>query len=53
MKVIFKLEKQARSGGGDKYLAEGNDKFNIYFPQAISRVDGKVRDEIVVDISEE
>jgi hypothetical protein len=36
---IFKLEKRAKSSGGDKFVCEGQSEFNIYFPQNISRQD--------------
>jgi len=34
---IVKLERVAKKGGGDRYLA--NDGFQIYIPQEISRDD--------------
>lgn len=51
MKVIFKLEQKARKSGGDKYIAEHDESFNVYFPQAVSRDgNGKPLEKIVVDI---
>ena len=34
---VFKLEKAAKSSGGDKFVCESQPEFNIYFPQTISR----------------
>lgn len=34
--MMFRLEKTATRGGGDKYTAEGYRDFSIYLPQAIS-----------------
>jgi regulator of replication initiation timing len=34
---VFKLEKAAKSSGGDKFVCDSLPEFNIYFPQAISR----------------
>jgi hypothetical protein len=36
---VFKLEKAAKSNGGDKFVCERQPEFNIYFPQNISRQD--------------
>lgn len=35
--IEFTLEKKAARTGGDKYHSINDDKFNIYFPQSISR----------------
>ncbi len=37
----FKLEKKAKSAGGDKYVCETQNEFNIYVPQTISRMSRK------------
>ena len=51
MQVVFKLEKAAKSTGGDKYSAGGfNKPFVVYFPQEVSRVQGVVRSEITITI---
>jgi hypothetical protein len=34
---VFKLEKAAKSRGGDKFVCVAQPDFNIYFPQSISR----------------
>lgn len=34
---VFKLEKAAKSRGGDKFVCESQPEFQIYFPQTISR----------------
>ena len=34
---VFKLEKAAKSRGGDKFVCERQPEFQIYFPQTISR----------------
>jgi hypothetical protein len=34
---VFKLEKAAKSSGGDRFVCESQADFNIYFPQTISR----------------
>ncbi len=39
---VFKLEKAAKSSGGDKFVCESQPEFNIYFPQTISRRDAAV-----------
>jgi hypothetical protein len=36
---VFKLEKAAKSNGGDRFVCESQADFNIYFPQSISRQD--------------
>jgi hypothetical protein len=36
---VFKLEKAAKSSGGDKFVCLAQPDFNIYFPQCISRHD--------------
>jgi hypothetical protein len=36
---VFKLEKAAKSSGGDKFVCERQPEFNVYFPQTISRQD--------------
>ena len=37
----FKLKKQAKAGGGDRYTGElGGDTLDIYIPQVVSRPDG-------------
>ena len=36
---VFKLEKAAKSSGGDKFVCVAQPEFNIYFPQTISRQD--------------
>jgi hypothetical protein len=36
---VFKLEKAAKSSGGDKFVCVTQPEFNIYFPQTISRQD--------------
>jgi len=38
---VFKLEKAAKSSGGDKFVCESQPEFNIYFPQTISRRDAQ------------
>lgn len=38
----FVLEKKAAKSGGDKYVCKGNDSFNIYVPQSVSRSAGAV-----------
>jgi len=38
-KITFVLSKKAKNKGGDKYVAENDETFNIYFPQSISRTD--------------
>ena len=35
--LTFNLAQKAKSKGGDKYLCETNESFNIYVPQEISR----------------
>lgn len=49
-KYAFTLEKQAKSGGGDKYQCDSIADFNIYFPQAISRTGGKIKAKIVIQV---
>ena len=51
MKVTMKLEKAAKSGGGDKYAGkiEGED-VSFYVPQVVSRVTGTAAPMIEVNI---
>jgi hypothetical protein len=35
--LTFKLEKEAKNLGGDKYKCSTNEDFIIYIPQSISR----------------
>lgn len=51
--LIFKLEKKAKSAGGDKYVCESQPEFNIYVPQSISRDKGKTHDILHITISVE
>ena len=37
----FKLLKEARFSGGDKYVCSADEKFVIYFPQRLCRLNGK------------
>lgn len=37
----FKLLQAAKKTGGDKYVCETDDTFVVYFPQSVSRKDGK------------
>ena len=37
----FKLVKEARFSGGDKYVCTTDEKFVIYFPQHFCRFNGK------------
>ena len=39
--LTFKLFQEARKRGGDRYACEADDKFHIYIPQYLSRVDNK------------
>ena len=47
----FNLVKKAKNVGGDKY--EMNESFNIYFPQEISRKNGKVKETIIIEVLKE
>ena len=49
--LLFKLEKKAKSSGGDKYVCETQPEFNIYVPQTISRDKGKTHDILHITIS--
>jgi hypothetical protein len=51
--LVFKLEKKAKSAGGDKYVCETQPEFNIYVPQTISRDNGKTHDTLHITISVE
>lgn len=50
---VFKLVQKAKSSGGDKYVSETNENFNIYFPQDISRTDGKVHEKLKITVEVE
>lgn len=50
MEYKFKLVQAAKKAGGDKYECMTNPDFTVYFPQSISRINGVVRQEIVVNI---
>ena len=41
--IILKLAQEAKKTGGDKYSGQtiNNEDINIYFPQSITRPDGK------------
>ena len=52
MQIKFELVKEARSTGGDKYVAPDYKNFNIYFPQEISRAQGSVRSTITITIGD-
>jgi hypothetical protein len=38
---VFVLTQKAKSKGGDKYVCETDENFNIYLPQTTSRPDSK------------
>jgi len=49
--LVFKLVRQARRFGGDRYEAELEGEYKpwvLYIPQAVSRVDEKVADAFEV-----
>ncbi len=53
MIIEFKLERMAKKNGGDRYTANvpGADQpWVVYFPQEISRVDGKIQETIKVSM---
>lgn len=47
----FKLIQKAKKSGGDKYECINDDKFNIYFPQSLSRPNGDVLNELSFNLS--
>jgi len=50
MDLIFVLTTPAKKSGGDKYTCETNPDFIVYFPQTISRQDGKPKTKIIMTI---
>lgn len=40
----FKLVQKAKKTGGDKYICEQDENFNIYFPQEFSRINGECKE---------
>jgi len=52
MKFTFKLKKEAKKSGGDRYSCEEILGWDIYFPQQISRLVGKVREKIEIEVPE-
>ena len=51
--LVFTLEKKAKSGGGDKYVCDTQQEFNIYVPQTISRKDNVPHSHLYITINTE
>ena len=51
MDLVFKLVAAAKKSGGDKYVCETDESFVIYFPQSISRENGKAKEKITIKIN--
>jgi len=50
--LMFELDRPARKKGGDRYACKTNgfEDFQIYIPQAISRLAGRAREQLKVTI---
>jgi len=55
-KRVFRLTRQARKAGGDRYeteLGTGQDSWALYIPQSISRSESSIVSSFIVTFEEE